>query len=110
MKIIPCQLLKLQKRALRFIYFSDHNQHAIPLFTDIGVLLLQFSYYELTANLMFDIKHRNAPCSIQELFQDISEILSHNTWSSASNNKVPNYQFDYILSPELKPKFEMRCP
>ena len=64
MKIIPCQLL---------------NQHAIPLFTDIGVLLLQFSYYELTANLMFDIRHRNAPCSIQELFQDVSEILSYTT-------------------------------
>ena len=26
------KLLKLQKRALRFIYFSDRNQHAIPLF------------------------------------------------------------------------------
>ena len=26
------KLLKLQKRVLPFIYFSDHNQHAIPLF------------------------------------------------------------------------------
>ena len=25
------KLLKLQKRALRVIYFSDHNEHAIPL-------------------------------------------------------------------------------
>ena len=41
--------------------------------------MLQFSYYELAANLMFDIRHKNAPCSIQELFQDISEILSYNT-------------------------------
>ena len=43
------KLLKLQKRALRFIYFSDRNQHAIPLFSDAGILPLQFSYYELTA-------------------------------------------------------------
>ena len=58
------KLLKLQKRVLRFIYFSDHNQHAIPLFSDAGILPLQFSYYELTANLMFDIRRRNAPRNI----------------------------------------------
>ena len=73
------KLLKLQKRALRFIYFSDRNQHAIPLFSDAGILPLQFSYYELTANLMFDIRHRNAPRNIQDLFQDISNIHPYNT-------------------------------
>ena len=57
-----------------FIYFSDSNQHAIPLFSDAGILPLQFSYYELTANLMFDIRHRNAPRNIRNLFQDISNI------------------------------------
>ena len=36
------KLLKLQKRALRFIYFSERNQHAIPLFIDASVLLLKF--------------------------------------------------------------------
>ena len=36
------KLLKLQKRALRFIYFSDRNQHAIPLFSDAGISPLQF--------------------------------------------------------------------
>ena len=77
---------KLQKRALRFIYFSDRNQHAIPLFIDAGVLPLKFSYYEILANLMFDIRHRNAPSSIQDLFQDISDIHSYNTRSSVSNN------------------------
>lgn len=80
------KLLKLQKRVLRFIYFSDHNQHAIPLFSDAGILPLQFSYYELTANLMFDIRRRNAPRNIRDLFEDISNIHSYNTRSSASNN------------------------
>ena len=73
------KLLKLQKRALRFSYFSDRNQHAIPLFSDAGILPLQFSYYELTANLMFDIRHRNAPINIRDLFQDISNIHPYNT-------------------------------
>ena len=54
------KLFKLQKRALRFIYFSERNQHTIPLFIDAGVLPLQFLYYELLANLMFEIRHRNA--------------------------------------------------
>ena len=67
------KLLKLQKRALRLIYFSNHNQHAILRFSDIytGMLPLQFSYYELTADLMFDIRHKNAPRNIRDLFQDI---------------------------------------
>ena len=80
------KLLKLQKRALRFIYFSDGNQHAIPLFSDAGILPLQFSYYEVTANLMYDIRHRNTPRNIGDLFQDISNIYSYNTRSCASNN------------------------
>ena len=48
----------LQKRALRFIYSSERNQHAIPLFINAGVLPLKFLYYELLANLMFEIRHR----------------------------------------------------
>ena len=62
------KLLKLQKRALRFIYFSERNQHAIPLFIDAGVLPLKFLYYEHLANLMFEIRHSNAPGNIQDLF------------------------------------------
>jgi len=63
------KLLKLQKRALRFINFSDRNQHAIPLFSDAGILPLRVSYYEVTANLMYDIRHRNSPTNIRDLFQ-----------------------------------------
>ena len=80
------RILKLQKRALRFIYFSEQNQHSIPLFIDACVLPLKFLYYELLANLMFEINHRNAPSNIQDLFQDISDIHPYNTRSSASNN------------------------
>ena len=54
------KLLKLQKRTLRFIYFSDHNEHAIPLFVDAHILPLKFVYYESIANLMFDLRNRTA--------------------------------------------------
>ena len=36
--------------------------------------------------MVFEIRHRNAPGNIQALFQDISDIHSYNTRSSASNN------------------------
>ena len=31
-------------------------------------------YYELLVNLMFEIRHSNAPGNVQDLFQDISDI------------------------------------
>jgi len=68
-------------------FFSDCNKHAIPLFPMSACILpLQFSYYELTANLMFDIRHRNLPINIRDLFQDISNLHPYNTRSSASHN------------------------
>ena len=66
----------LSKISMQFLYFN----------IDDGVLPLKFSYYELLANLMFEIRHTNAPSIIQDLFQDISDIHSYNTRSSASNN------------------------
>ena len=80
------KLLKLQKRAPRFVYFSQRNRHAFPLFNDASVLPLKFLDYELLANLMFEIRQGKAPRNIHDLFQDISDIHSYNTRSSASNN------------------------
>ena len=80
------KLLKWQKRALRFILFSDHNEHAIPLFVDAQVLPIKFLYYESIANLIFDARDTTAPSNIQDLFQDISNVHFYNTRSSASNN------------------------
>jgi len=45
---------------------------------------MQFLY--LLATLMFDVRNRTAPSNIQDLFQDISNVQSYNTRSSASNN------------------------
>ena len=80
------KLLKLQKRALHFICFCDHNEHATPLFVDAHILLLKFVYYESIATLMFDVQNRTAPSNIQDLFQDVSNVHSYNTRSSASYN------------------------
>ena len=52
------ELLKLQKRALHFIYFSNCNEPAIPLFVDANILPLIFSYYWYgpIAKLMCDME------------------------------------------------------
>ena len=71
------KLLKLQKRALRFIYFSDFKQHAVPLFIEAGILPLKFSLFKITATLMYDVRHKIAPTRIQKHFQDISNIHPH---------------------------------
>lgn len=39
------KLLKLQKLALRFIYFSDFKQRATLLFIEAGALPLKFAYF-----------------------------------------------------------------
>ena len=79
------KLLQLQKRALRFICFSDFKQHTVPLFIQAGVLTIQ-NFFKITANLMYDVRHKIAPTRIQKQFQDISNIHPHYTRSSASNN------------------------
>ena len=46
------QILVLQKRALRLIYFAETNDHAIPLFVKAKILPIQFLYYESVCNRM----------------------------------------------------------
>ena len=62
------KLLKLQKRGFRFIYFSNRNEHAIPLSVDpniLNILLLS----ESIADVMYDVRHGISPKSIQALFE-----------------------------------------
>ena len=68
------KLLKLQKRVLRFIYSSDHNEHAIPLFPDANILLLIFSYYESIINLMLksDMEFRQ---KVSRLYLSMSSVF-----------------------------------
>ena len=55
------------------------------LFVEAQVLPIKL-FYESIANLMFDVRNRTPPSHIQDLFQDISNVHSYNTSSSASNN------------------------
>ena len=79
------KILRLQKRALRFIYSAERNDHAIPLFVATGVLPVKFLYFESVCCLMYDVRNKNAPSNTLNLFTDTSKIHTYNTRSSTSN-------------------------
>ena len=62
-----------------------HNDHAIPLFVDAGVLPVKFLYFESVCCLMYNVQSKTAPSNILNLFTDTSKIHTYNTRSSTSN-------------------------
>ena len=80
-----------------FSSLSEHNEHAIPLFSDAG-------------------RHRNVPrcISVRDLFLDISNVNSYNTRSSASNNfftqgSRSDSLLNWLRFLELEQQFGTRC-
>ena len=79
------KILRLQKRALRFIYSAGRNDHALPLFVDADVLPVKFLYFESICCLMYGVRNETAPSNILNLFTSTSKIHTYNTRSSKSN-------------------------
>ena len=80
------KLLVLQKRALRFIFFAKPRDHDIPLFINTKILPINFLYYQLLAETMFDVSNNLVPTNIQQLFLQLSHVHSYGTRSSTSEN------------------------
>ena len=80
------KLLILQKRALRFIYFSDRRDHAIPLFLNAHILPINFMHYKLLAETMHDVSNDLVPSNLKDLFVPTAKIHFYNTRASTSNN------------------------
>ena len=80
------KLLILQKRALRFIHFSDRRDHAIPLFVNAHILPINFMHYKLLAEAMHDVSNDLVPSNLKDLFVPTAKIHSHNTRASVSKN------------------------
>lgn len=80
------KLLILQKRALRFIYFSDRRDHAIPLFLNAHILPINFMYYKLLAETMHDVSNDLVPSNLKDLFVPTAKIHSYKTRASVSKN------------------------
>ena len=79
-------ILILQKRALRFMYFAKKNEHTIPLFINAKLLPLNFLYHKTLSELKHDFSTASAPINIRNLFTKTSSFHSYSTSSSTSNN------------------------
>ena len=62
------QILFLQKRALRLIYFAPYGSHAIPLFLSSSSIPINALYFQSISTLMHDVFNKLAPCNISNLF------------------------------------------
>ena len=86
--ILHHKLLILQKRALRFIYFSDRRDHAIPLFLNAHILPINFMHYKLLAETMHDVSNDLVPSNLKDLFVATAKMHSYNTRASVSRNQI----------------------
>ena len=85
-KTLLNKLLLLQKSVLRFIFFVNWRDSAVPLFVKANIPPLNM-YCQSVANLVYDVVNENCPRNIRQLFLSIKDIHSHET-CSAANGKL----------------------
>ena len=81
------KLLLLQNRVLRFIFFVNWRDSAVPLFVKANIPPLNIMYCQSVANLVYDVVNENFPRNIRQLFLSIRDIHSFET-RSAANGKL----------------------
>ena len=80
------QILVLQKRALRLIYFAPYRSSAVPLLVSSDCLPIGFLYFKAVSILMHDVLNDLSPHNISNLFSSANVIHTYSTrFSSASN-------------------------
>ena len=84
-------ILRLQKRALRLMFFCDYKTHAIPLFISSSLLPLDLLYFKSVAILMHDVSNNISPPQINNLFHYQHNIHSYITRSSTRGNFFLKY-------------------
>ena len=80
------KLLIVQRRAIRFIYFADRRDHAIPFFVNAKILPPNCLYYKLLAEMMHDVSNECLPPNLKDLFLRTRQVHSYNTPSSVCDN------------------------
>ena len=79
------KLLKLQKRVLRLIYFSDYKTHDVPLFIHSNNLPVNMFFLKSIMDIMHDVYNNVTPSKISNLLVTFtSEIHTYNTRSISS--------------------------
>ena len=68
------QILVLQKRALRLIYFAPPRSSVVPLFVSSGCLPIGLLYFQGVSILMHDVHNNLSPRNISNLFSSANVI------------------------------------
>ena len=85
------QILVLQKRALRLIYFTSYRSHAIRLFISSNTIPINMLYFKSVSILMHDVFNKKTPCNISNLFNSSNELHNYNTRFSLADNYYIKY-------------------
>ena len=75
-KTLLNKLLLLQKLVLRFIFFVNWRDSAVPLFVKANIPPLNIMSCQSVANLVYDVVNENCPKNIRQLFLSIKDIHS----------------------------------
>ena len=81
-KIHRTNILTLQKRAPRLMYFADYKSHAMPFFISSRYLPLDMLYFKTVAMMMHDVSYNLTPPNIFNLFTHEADIHPYETRSS----------------------------
>ena len=91
------QILVLQKRALRLMYFTSYRSHAIPLFISSNTIPINMLYFKSVSILMHDVFNKQTPCNISNLFTCSNELHNYNTRFSLAGNYYINSRCNHLL-------------
>ena len=85
------QILVLQKRALRLIYFAPYRSSAVSLFVSSGCLPIGLLYFKAVSILIHDVLNNLSPRNISNLFSSVNVIHAYSTRFSSASNLYTKY-------------------
>ena len=88
------EIVKYQKRALRYVYVRHSRSHTADLFKKSGITRFDFLFVRLTLELVHNYRTGNQPTEISKLLNHFHFQKSNNTRSSA--------RFNFKIPPNLK--------
>ena len=94
-------LLVLQKRALRLMFFTEPRTHAVPLFLETKQFPISFLLFEQMSLLMYEIHDNLAPDNIKNMFTKLSSVHSYRTRSVTNEN----YYVEQVRTENMKRAF-----
>ena len=89
-------VVKLQKKAIRIMNYSQRLEHTRPLFTKFNILRLEEIHIYKVALIMFKVYHKDTPMVFSSLFTKNCDIHNYET-RQLNQFHVPFARTNYML-------------